>query len=132
MYNPNDLYRHSKHILKGFAFLALLLPSMQVLADSAATSDFETNHANKVNEQIISGRSAEAFKSVKWKKHSYRNSSTSRPKSSPRVTMDDYERLMRPVSQPKPMQMIWLGQKNRANRPNLPKTTWLGGKGPSD
>jgi hypothetical protein len=105
--------------LKCFVFLAVLLPSVNVLAASTITPE---------NAQATNNQATQTTKTIKWNKSTYTESSNARSSSTTRAFTDDYERLHRTVTQPRPTTPVWLGNKNRAGRPELPKTLWLGKK----
>jgi hypothetical protein len=65
-----------------------------------------------VNEQTTSLRASTPYKAVKRNLPAYGNSSKSRPTTTRRVFVDDYEQVLRTVTKSDERKMVWLGQKN--------------------
>jgi len=122
----------AKQVVNRLVFLMVLLPSVHVFAATPATAAGEKMQANPVNGQTASQQVTKTYKVVKNGTPVYRKAINSRPQSSSKVTMDDYERIQHTVSQPKSTTTVWLGNKNRSSTRAKPKTTWLGKKNRSD
>jgi hypothetical protein len=125
--------RHSTHsdnnfkqVMNRCIFVVALLSAVNVYADSSLISAGKSMQAGSAN-----ARTTGSSHTVKWKNSTKKTTTVSQP-ASRKVFKDDYQRLMRTVAQPRPTRMVWLGQKSRTHRPQLPKTTWLGPKKGSD
>jgi hypothetical protein len=125
MFHTKSRRTTSKQALNHFIFLALLLPSFHVFAADPATALNESTQATK-------SRVIPSHKTDRPSTPVYRKSINSKTTVTRRVTMDNYERVMRTVSQPRSTQTVWLGKSNRSDNRQKPKTTWLGKKGKSD
>ena len=111
MFNSIISGNNFKQVMNRFIFLAVLLPSVNVLAAGTVAPVSGAMQGSCVNEQATSLQAVDPYKAVKWKKSTYKESSNSMPPSARRVFKDDFQRVMRRVGQPHQTKMIWLSQK---------------------
>ncbi|MBT8047048.1 MAG: hypothetical protein HKN57_15190 [Xanthomonadales bacterium] len=109
MLNPYFSDRNLKQAMNRVVFLAVLLPSMSVLAATPVESTQDTLQTGSANKQV-----------------------TAQQSQTPRAHKDDYERHLVAVSQPRNTQMIWLGKNSQAGDSKQSKIIWLGKKKRSD
>lgn len=118
--------------LKRSVLLFALLPSISVFAQVPATSVNGSVENPKAEQSTHRVQSVSSYPYFAQNRSSFRKASTVDLSKTPKVTKDDFGRLLLTVRQPKNTRMIWLGNKARAYRPPTPKTTWLGRKGSSE
>ena len=100
-----------KQVMNRFIFLAVLLTSANVLAESRVIPVYKTMQVKCVNEQTTIVQAADPGKTVKLKTSTCKGSSHSRPASIRRVSADDFERVLGSVTKPRETKMVWLGQR---------------------
>lgn len=118
--------------LKCCVILSVLLPSMSAFAETTGAPVSDTMQAVRANHAAATARFVSAKRSGTQSKSTFRKASEIDLSDTKKVTKDDFGRVLSTVRQPMNTRMIWLGQQSRTYRPPMPKTTWLGGKGPSD
>jgi len=119
-------------VVKRCIVLSVLLPTVSVLAQTPATPAKDSMQATQANQFSATPRTVSAYNSTARNKTIFRKASTIDLSKTPKVSRDDFGRLLLTVRQPKNTRMIWLGNKNRSHKPAKPKTLWLGKKNRSD
>ena len=121
-----------KQAVKRCIVLSVLLPSMSVFAETTETSASHALQATQAKQSPITTRIATVKQFSSRSRSTFLKASEVDLSNTRKVTKDDFGRVLSTVRQPMNTRMIWLGQESRTHRPPKPKTTWLGGKGPSD
>jgi hypothetical protein len=129
MFNSIGPDTNLRKVMKRCIILSVLLPCASLLAQTQApTSD----NSMKANQQAATPRVVYTSKSMTRNGSKFRKASSVDLTSTKKVTKDDFGLLPLTVRQHRDTKMIWLGQKNRTNKPSTPNTTWLGRKNRSD
>jgi hypothetical protein len=127
----NSNSRLQKTLKRSVLLFALLAP-ISVFAQVPVTSLDDGGEALNTQQPANGSQPASNHHSVSQNRSSFRKASAIDLSKTPKVSKDDFGRLLLTVRQPKDTRMVWLGNKARAYRPPMPKTTWLGRKGPSE
>ena len=104
-----------KQVVNRFIFVAVLLTSVNALAQTPVTPVYDSMPDNDVNVQSTSRQSVAPYKAVNQRMPVYGKSSKSRPASTRRVFVDEYERSLGRVTKPRETKMVWLGQQSKAD-----------------
>jgi len=104
-----------KQVVNRFIFVAVLLTSVNILAQTPVTSVNDSMQDNDVNAQATSSQVVTRYKAVYQRMPVYGKSSKSKPASTQRVFIDDYERILRTVTKPRDTKMVWLGQQSKVD-----------------
>jgi hypothetical protein len=115
MFNSATFSNNLKKAISRLVFVAVLLPSVNAFAGETVQVRFQNENTKNLHVTKV-----------------YKSSSYSKSGSSKKVFKDDYGRLPRTVSQPRPTTTVWLGHKSLTTKAQRPKTTWLGKKNRSD
>ena len=104
-----------KQVMKRFIFLVVLLSSANALAETRVIPVYGTAQANDKVCNVTEQLAVDACKAVKRERSANKESSNSRPDSARRVSLDDFERILRPVTKSQQREIVWLGQRNQAD-----------------
>ena len=104
-----------KQVVNCSIFVAVLLTSVNVLAQTPVTPVNDSMRDNDVNVQATRRQAVGSYKTVNQRMPVYGKSSKSKPASTRRVFVDDYERLLGTVTKPRDTKMVWLGQNSKAD-----------------
>jgi hypothetical protein len=104
-----------KQVVNRFIFAAVLLTSVNVLAQTPATPVYDSMQDNDVNVQSTSRQAVDTYKADNQRMPVYGKSSRSKPASTRKVFIDDYERILGTVTKPRGTKMVWLRQKSKAD-----------------
>ena len=104
-----------KQVMNRFIFLVVLLSSVNVLAATRVIPVYETMQVNDKGCNVTVYQAVDPCKAVKRKSSTDTESSNSRPDSARRVSLDDFERILRPVTKSQQREIVWLGQRNQAD-----------------
>ena len=104
-----------KQVVNRFIFVAVLLTSVNVLAQTPVSPVNDSMQDNDVNVQAMRRQAVGPSKAVNQRTPVYGKSSKSKPASTRRVFVDDYENLLGTVTKPRETKMVWLAQKSKAD-----------------
>ena len=104
-----------KQVVNRFIFVAVLLTSVNVLAQTPVSPVNDSMQDNDVNVQAMGRQAVGPSKAVNQRAPVYGKSSKSKPASTRRVFVDDYENLLGTVTKPRETKMVWLAQKSKAD-----------------
>jgi hypothetical protein len=115
MTNSTIYSNNLKQVVNRFIFVAVLLTSVNVLAQTPVTPVYDSMQDNDVNVQSTSRQAVDPYKAVNQRMPVYGKSSRSKPDNTRKVFRDDYERILGTVSKPRETKMVWLGQQSKAD-----------------
>ncbi len=104
-----------KQVINRFIFLVVLFSSANVLAETRALPVYGTTQYNDQGCNVTVYQAVDSDKAVERKKSANKESCNSKRASTRRVFIDDFERILRPVTKSQKREMVWLGQRNLAD-----------------
>ena len=99
-----------KQVMNCFIILGIVLTSANVLAETRHLPVYKTMHVNDKECNVTVYQASDSCKAVKRKSSTNKESSNSRPGSARRVFVDDFERVLLPVSKFQQREMVWLSE----------------------